>query len=776
MAHVPLVPIGSPRRSFLSDADFAHNRTRMSEREALLTARREEVAGGWGPSYVERVHQKGKLTARERLEVLADPDAPRLEVGTFVNWGETYGGKLKSPAAGVVCAFTRVEGRWVMVIANDNTVASGSWWPRTPEKIERAQEMALRLRVPVVYLVDCSGLFLPEQSRSFPGATGAGHIFQRNAALSAAGVPQIAGVFGDCIAGGGYMPIISDRVIMTEQAYMVIAGAALIKGAKSLKMTSLDIGGPEVHVHQSGCADLRVPDDRTALLAIRREVSRLPRGAAEYYRAGASPLPPQHDPHELAGIVPVDHRVAYDVREVLARLVDGSLFWELWPRRGAEVVVGVGRVAGLYVGFAANQPALGPDPDKLGRVRPGGILYREGIAKLAQFARACDADGIPLVWLQDVSGFDIGQDAEVQGLLGWGSSLIYANSVQRTPCFTVLLRRASGAGYYALCGRPYDPIVQLATPVSRLSVMEGRTLAIATYNTKLDDEFKIATEDPRERAEIEAGMKQVEERIEADMDPWVAARNLDTDEITGLGELRGWLCGLAEMAYDAIGARTVKNPRIWSLHDLAALDEEPSVPEPALECLLGPAGAGAEVVEPTLLSPAVGTWVDPPGPGTWIGPGASLGRLLRPAGGARLVAPAGAAGFVLPGPDQDRRRRPVEHGQPLVRLRASSEAPPAAEEDRAGAAEGHLVLRAPQAGRFYHRPGPDQPAYIHPGDAVSEGSPVGLIEVMKTFFQLRWGDPALGGKLPPTARLVRHLAADGAEVEQGQPLLELEPA
>src|SRR5262245_30464272 len=214
------------------------------------------------------MHKRGKLTARERLDRLRDPGTDTFEVGTFVNYGDVFPGDQKSPGAGVVTAFAQVEGRWCMVIANDNTVASGAWWPRTPEKIQRAQTMALRLRLPTVYLVDCSGLFLPEQSRSFPGARGAGHIFKMNSLLSAAGVPQLAGVFGDCIAGGGYMPIISDRVYMTEQAYMVIAGAALIKGAKSQKMTSLDIGGPEVHVHQSGCADERVPDDEVLLACL----------------------------------------------------------------------------------------------------------------------------------------------------------------------------------------------------------------------------------------------------------------------------------------------------------------------------------------------------------------------------------------------------------------------------------------------------------------------------------------------------------------------------
>src|SRR5512143_862816 len=318
MAFVPLVPIGSPLAGIVDERTAADQRAALALLEDRLRARRSEVHAGWGPSYVERVHKKGKLTARERLVRLADPGTRPFEVCTFVNYGETFPGDQKSPGAGVVTAFARIEGRWCMVIANDNTVASGSWWPRTPEKIQRAQMMALRLRLPTVYLVDCSGLFLPEQSRAFPGAHGAGHIFKMNSLLSASGVPQIAGVFGDCIAGGGYMPIISDRVYMTEQAYMVIAGAALIKGAKSTKITSLDIGGPEVHVHRSGCADVRVPDDETLLACIKREVARLPSSAAPFYRGDAGPLEPRFAAAELPAILPTDHREAYDAHQVLA--------------------------------------------------------------------------------------------------------------------------------------------------------------------------------------------------------------------------------------------------------------------------------------------------------------------------------------------------------------------------------------------------------------------------------------------------------------------------
>lgn len=574
MAHVPLRPVGSAQDELLDERERARNQAFLAEKAAVLAQRRAEVAAGWGEKYVERVHAKGKLTAWERVQALKDEGAPVRAVGTFVNWGREFdqGGRtLHSPGAGVITAMTQVEGRWVVVIANDNTVASGSWWPQSPEKIERAQEIGLHLKIPVIYLVDCSGLFLPEQSLSFPGRTGAGHIFKRNAELSAAGVPQIAGVFGDCIAGGGYMPIISDRVYMTEQAYMVIAGAALIKGAKAEHLTSLGIGGPEVHVHQSGCADERVPDDEACLAAIRQEIARTADSAAPFRRGGVAPAEPAFDPKELDQLFPPDHRTMYDAREVLARILDRSQMWELMPHVGQEMVTAVGRVNGLYCGFIANVQGPVPDPEHPGKQKPGGILYRDGIAKIATFARACDDDGIPLVWLQDISGFDIGTEAEARGLLGYGSNLIYGNSTARNPVFTVLMRKASGAGYYAMAGLPYEPVLQLSTTIARQSVMEGRTLAIAAYNTKLDDEFAIASEDPEERAKIAAGMAAVEERIEGDMDPYRAASQRDTDEIISPGELRDWLCCLVEASYQAQGARRVKNPRIWSLHEIEAL-------------------------------------------------------------------------------------------------------------------------------------------------------------------------------------------------------------
>jgi acetyl-CoA carboxylase carboxyltransferase component len=576
MAKVILHPIGTPIEEAIDEQTYHANLERMERLNAALFARRDEVRAGWGPEYVDRVHAKGKLTTWERIEVLKDPGSRVFPLNTFVNYGITFGDPPKtSPSAGVITAFLRIHGRLCVVFANDNTVASGAWWPLTPEKIERAQEVGLRLRLPVIYLVDCSGLFLPEQSHTFPGKTGAGYIFKMNSLLSAGGVPQIAGVLGDCIAGGGYMPIISDKLFMTEQAYMVIAGAALVKGGKGQKITSLTIGGPDVHVHLSNCGDERVPDDATMMARIRQEVAKLPASAAGYYRHAFSPADPRFPTREIDGLLPIDHRVVYDVRQVIARLVDSSLFWELMPHTGEEMVTGIARLGGLYVGIITNNQKLTPHPELKERSRPGGILYREGIAKISQFSRACNSDGIPILWLQDISGFDIGLEAEKHGLLGFGSNLLYTNSTNETPMITVLLRKASGAGYYAMTGRPYEPFVQLSTPLTRLAVMEGRTLAIGTYRSRLDDNFNLITQDPAERAQVEAGMKEVEGRIEADMDPYKSARQMDTDEIVAAHELRDYLVTLVEMCYQSVGYRRVKNPRIWSMHDLEVLTDFP---------------------------------------------------------------------------------------------------------------------------------------------------------------------------------------------------------
>ena len=753
MAKIHLHPIGRELDTVLGESEVEVNRTHNGAKDEALAEKVAATHAGWGEKYVQRVHAKGKLTAWERIDCLKDEDSRVFEVGTLVNWGVQFAGSRRpAPGAGVITCFARIAGRWTIVIANDNTVASGAWWPKTPEKIERAQRMALELRLPVVYLVDCSGLFLPEQSRSFSGLTGAGHIFTHNARLAAAGVPQVAAVFGDCIAGGGYMPIISDRVVMTEGAYVVIAGAALIKGAKALALTSLDIGGPEVHVHQSACADVRVPDDLTALELVKEEIERLPSSAVDFYRYGAEADAPRFPATDLTALFPKDFRHTYAIEDVIGRLVDGSLFHEVLPHVGREMITGVARVSGLWVGFIANRQGLIDEPGR--SRRPGSALYREGITKISTFARACADDGLPIVWLQDISGFDIGVGAERQGLLGYGSNLIYTNSNVQTPVFTILLRKASGAGYYAMSGLPYEPVVQLATPITRLAVMEGRTRAIATYNSRLDENFEIATTDPEERAEIEAGMAKVASRIEADMDPVEAASRMDADEIVPLAELRDWLECLIESAWQSSGYRRTKNPRIWSLHDLAVLAPDHHATAEALVAVKGdPVGC-----------PSVGEWHPAVGEGSVITEGTLLGHLRRHGRVHPITAPsvAGVARGVRPSGN-------AQYGDSLLELASDVHVDglAAGVNDEQAGPDDVVVVKAETDGTVYLRPEPGAPPFAAVGSGLAANGTLALVEVMKTFTPVR---SPVGGEV------VRVLVDDGEGVEAGAALFWVRPA
>ena len=758
MARIDVRSIGREIDQIIGAAEREASEARTTGLDAALAEKVATVHEGWGDKYVQRVHDKGKLTTWERIEALIDEGTDVFEVGTLVNWGRDFAGsRRQAPGAGVVTCFARMHGRWVIVIANDNTVASGAWWPLTPEKIERAQDMALRLGLPVVYLVDCSGLFLPEQSRSFSGRTGAGHIFKKNAQLAAAGVPQLAAVFGDCIAGGGYMPIISDRVVMTESAYMVIAGAALIRGAKSLKLTSLDIGGPEVHVHQSRCADVRVPGDQAALQFLRDEVNKLPSSGAAFYRHGVDPAPPRFPCDDLGALFPTDPRQTYDIQEVIARLVDGSLFHEVLPGVGREMVTGVARIGGLWVGLIANRQGIVEEPG-IGK-RAGGVLYREGISKISAFARACDADGIPIVWLQDISGFDIGVQAEQLGLLGYGSNLIYTNSTPTVPVFTVLLRKASGAGYYAMSGMPYEPVVQLSTPLTRLAVMEGRTLAIATYNSKLDDDFEIATSDPAERKAIEEGMAKTAARIEADMDPIASAARMDTDEVVPLGALRGWLECLVEAAWQSTGVRRTKNPRIWSMHDL--------------EVLAGPRSlvAGGDVLATVagtdVVAPTLGVWRPAIQDGVPLVPGGILGH-IDVSGERRPVRAPKAVGGVAIHTVADGTW--VDQGTVLCVMGEGGEglslgAGPATGGPAGDVPDGVVAVVADTDGTVYLRPEPGAPAFVTEGATVDPAATLALVEVMKTFTAV---------KAPQGGTVRKVLVDDGASVAAGEALVWIE--
>ncbi len=560
MAKVILEPIGTSIDHM--NKQYAINLKKIQFLDKELDKKRNILKKGWGKSYIKYIHSKNKLTVWERIAKLANNKKDIFPIQSFVNYNKTFNNNTTtSPSAGVITAFIKIHNIFVIVIANDNSVAAGAWWPQTPEKIIRAQQIALKLKIPVIYLIDCSGLFLPEQNLSFPGEYGAGHIFKMNSLLSNAGIIQISGVMGGCIAGGGYMPIISDKVFMTEQAYMVIAGTALIKGAKNKNLKSLDIGDANIHVNISNCADIKVINDIDCIHQIRQEIKKIPSSASNFYKDNNSVHSPYFN-ESLSNFLPIDITQSYDIKQILARIVDNSLFWEIMPEKGQEVLVGIAKIGGLYAGFIANTQHLSLHPNNIHQKRAGSVLYKDGVKKLSIFSRACNDDGLPIIWLQDVAGFDVGQEAEQEGLLGYGSSLIYSNSNNTTPMITVLLRKASGAGYYAMAGLPFNPILQLSTTISRLAVMEGKTLAIGIYNNK------IKNNNIKNIQEIKKNMLKIEQKIENDMNPYKAASQMDIDEIIKLDELRSYLTCIIEMCYQNHGTRRIKNPRIWSLHDL----------------------------------------------------------------------------------------------------------------------------------------------------------------------------------------------------------------
>ena len=353
MPKLILQPIGEALN--YEDPLYKKNIEFIQKKEQELISYRKNIHDGWGYEYQQRVKNKKKLTAHERIYALVDDANEILYFNTFTNFGYEFSeDKKTSPNAGVISALAKVNNRWVVIIANDNTVASGSWWPNTPQKIIRAQEFALKTGIAVVYLVDCSGLFLPKQADAYPGKYGAGHIFKMNSLLSQRGIPQIAGVCGDCIAGGGYMPIISDKVFMTNQAYMVIAGAALISQAKSQNISSHDIGGSHVHVNISNCADEQVIDDEAMISRIKEEVNKLPQSANCYYRGNFFASLPKYSVDELDGLLPFSPKESYEIEQVIARLVDDSLFYEYEKEQGKEVICGLAKISGLWVGILAN--------------------------------------------------------------------------------------------------------------------------------------------------------------------------------------------------------------------------------------------------------------------------------------------------------------------------------------------------------------------------------------------------------------------------------------
>lgn len=437
---------------------------------AEIAAQEHVLREGGGAAAAERQHAKHRLTVRERLALLCDEGELFYELGLWAGW-EMYDSWGGAPAAGVVCGVGVVAGRRQMIIANDATVKAGAFFPATAKKVLRAQRIAFQNRLPLIYLVDSAGVFLPLQDDVFPDEDDFGRIFRNNAVLSAAGIAQVAAIMGNCVAGGGYLPVLCDKLVMTEGSGLYLAGPALVRSAIGQQVSSEELGGAAMHAQVSGTIDYREPDDEACLARLRRLV-------ADGVQEPAAPPAPlrrlealdaRWPGSDIDQIVSPDPRREYEVRDVLDTIVDANSFDEYKAEYGQSLVCGTARIGGFPVGIVANQhhqvrPAEGP-------IQFGGVLYVDSAEKAARFILNCNQDWLPIVFLQDVNGFMVGRDSERDGIIKAGAKLVNAVSNSRVPKLTVIIGGSFGAGNYALCGKAFDPRLILAWPNARYAVM-----------------------------------------------------------------------------------------------------------------------------------------------------------------------------------------------------------------------------------------------------------------------------------------------------------------
>ncbi|MGE5570724.1 MAG: acyl-CoA carboxylase subunit beta [Rhodospirillales bacterium] len=474
--------------------------------ERLETLQKKIRAGG-GPEKIEKQHREGKLTARERIQRLIDPSSMFLEIGLLVAY-DKYDGQ--APAAGVVTGAAKIEGRPAVIVANDATVKAGAWWPETITKILRAQEIAMRNRVPIVYLVDSAGVNLPLQDGIFPGQYGAGRIFYYNSLMRRRlRVPQVAAVMGPCIAGGAYLPALSDSIIMVEgTSFMGLGGPNLVKGATGEVIGAEELGGAKLHTQTSGVAHYRAKDDPACLELIRQKFRELPPAPAA--PQGTAPAKP---PETLCEIIPADHRLPYDVEEIISRIFDASDYLEFQPEFAPEMLCAEARLAGRPVGLIANRrgflkTAEGP--------RVGGIVYTASARKVAYFVEMAERQGLPLIYLQDVSGFMVGVEAEASAIIRAGAEMVESMACATVPKIVLTLNHASGAGYYAMAGQGFDPDFTFSWPTARIGVMEGDTAIQALHGAELEKYRAAGQPVPPE-------LEQAIAKTRADYERWLDA-------------------------------------------------------------------------------------------------------------------------------------------------------------------------------------------------------------------------------------------------------------
>lgn len=503
--------------------------------ERLENIERQLRAGG-GPKKIEKQHREGKLTARERIAQLIDPGSMFFEVGLLVAY-DKYDGQ--APAAGVVTGVAKIEGRPAVIVANDATVKAGAWWPETITKILRAQEIAMRNRVPIVYLVDSAGVNLPLQDGIFPGQYGAARIFYYNSLMRRRlRVPQIAAVMGPCIAGGAYLPALSDSIIMVEKtSFMGLGGPNLVKGATGEVIDAESLGGARMHTQTSGVAHYMAKDDPECLVLIRRKFRELP--AAPAAPEGSAPAKPLDSLYE---VLPADHRLPYEIEEIVFRIFDANDYLEFQPEFAPEMLCAEARLAGRPVGLIANRRGFlktveGP--------RVGGIVYTDSARKVAYFVEMAERLGLPLIYLQDVSGFMVGLEAEGGAIIRAGAEMVESMACATVPKVVLTLNHASGAGYYAMAGQGFDPHFTFSWPTARIGVMEGDSAVQALHGAELEKHRAAAQPAP-------PGLQQAIAKTRADYERWLdalhAAANGHCDAVIDPKESRAVLAFALEIA------------------------------------------------------------------------------------------------------------------------------------------------------------------------------------------------------------------------------------
>ncbi|MBV9214791.1 MAG: acyl-CoA carboxylase subunit beta [Acidobacteria bacterium] len=494
---------------------------------------------GGGPSKIEKIHSQGKLTARERIDLLLDPNTFSQEIGLLVAYDEYDG---QAPAAAVVTMVGKIDGRECVVVANDATIKAGAWYPETIKKILRAQEIAMRNRVPIVYLVDSAGVNLPYQGGVFPGQYGAARIFYYNSLMRHyLKVPQIAAVMGMCVAGGAYLPALSDVILMVEgTSFMGLGGANLVKGATGQTIDNETLGGAMTHNAISGVAHYRTKDDKECLQKIRDLVSELPRNVSTkqvrndgFFSCGTGLIADHVDVEEkfakiaqqnpLYDMLPSDHRAPYDMRSVLNCILDNEID-EFQADFAKEMICGTARIGGILVGVIANNRGMTKPAKKGEAPRFGGIVYTESAEKTAYFIENCDRHDTPLLFVQDVSGFMVGAEAEHSGIIRAGARFVEMMATAKVPKIVLTVNHASGAGYYAMAGQGFDPDFIFSLPTGRMGVMEGDSAVQAIFGTQLE---KLRKEGKSPDAALEAEMEAVRQTYDTELDAkHAAARGL----------------------------------------------------------------------------------------------------------------------------------------------------------------------------------------------------------------------------------------------------------